>query len=474
MDQYFEHNPHYVQLEFGEEEVSIKFLSDLDLNAFVHKPKRYFEAVRSRRPRKTQNTTEVEIYRCSLASVRELHSSTMDVIDGREYKSCDLRVLEQRENVIWRATRRLVLSSSVAATQLWSHSYFLPMDRVQLKATDTNTLAIKWSDCTHEDFETTDGNYHRLFTHFYDASQPNQAFEFIFSDSVAATAFQTSILSLRRAPLYEWTNRSPADLETLGGTVYEVQDSDPNPIKYRAIAVRRQKLDWSYARIVYCYRNFDVSFSSRDNSVFFPELHYAHYLSNHEQLNYPPQDDPEFASCTKAYTELWTEFSAKPDAISFLSSLSSYKLIYAGCATYTSTKPLRRIGPAKRSNEGGAELLVWKMRSTLRLASRWRHVSEKWLTFELRANEVARHADLVWIERKSYRQGKYLNWADIEAYGPKSQSRQGRLTFGFESPTAAEEFHLALGAHGSVACVGLGLESLSLATASSTGEPSLA
>ena len=94
-----------------------------------------------------------------------LKASTMKPLAPRQqYRSCDLRILETTTSEGWRTTRRLVISSSAAEKpKPWCIELFMPLTRVQINRQGLPRQAmVKWSDCLHEKFNRTDGNYNTV------------------------------------------------------------------------------------------------------------------------------------------------------------------------------------------------------------------------------------------------------------------------------------------------------------------------
>ena len=110
--------------------------------------------------------TETLLFKSSVEIFEQLKASTMKPMAPRQqYRSCDLRVLETTTKEGWRTTRRLVISSSAAEKKPWCTELFLPLSRVQINREGLPRQAvIKWSDCTHEKSDRTDGNYNTVCT----------------------------------------------------------------------------------------------------------------------------------------------------------------------------------------------------------------------------------------------------------------------------------------------------------------------
>lgn len=154
-----------IPLNFGRMNVAVAFTTDFDFNEFMRIPKAYFDAVRRREPRQlTERATGSLLFKCSVEIFEQLKASTMKPMSPRlQYRSCDLRVLETTTREGWRTTRRLVVSSSAAEKKPWCIELFLPLSRVQINRQGlTRQAMVKWSDCTHEKSDRTDGNYNTV------------------------------------------------------------------------------------------------------------------------------------------------------------------------------------------------------------------------------------------------------------------------------------------------------------------------
>ena len=158
-------NQKLIPLNFGQMNVAVAFTNELDITRFRRIPQAYFDAVKRREPRQlTERATETLLFKSSVEIFEQLKASTMKPMSPQQqHRSCDIRVLETTTKEGWRTTRRLVISSSAAEKRPWCIEFFLPLSRVQMTRQDlARQTMIKWSDCTHEKFDRTDGNWNTV------------------------------------------------------------------------------------------------------------------------------------------------------------------------------------------------------------------------------------------------------------------------------------------------------------------------
>lgn len=400
-------NQESIPLNFGRMNVAVAFTNELDITRFMRIPRVYFDAVRRREPRQlTESATETLLFKSSVEIFEQRKASTMKPMAPRQqYRSCDIRVLETTTKEGWRTTRRLVISSSAAEKKPWCTELFLPLSRVQISRQDlARQTMIKWSDCTHEKFDRTDGNYNtvrgipgvmsstyeswlqtrtwgpslcarydvgdrkfrvarkltgelQIYDYVYDDSNPNICLLLLFRNQVDATDFESTILKLSMPPIFSWSAGHDS------GSVYNISDTEPNPKSYKALMLTHTRLEWRYSELFYTFRDTDYVFDRSQLRVRFPQASYTDYISTHiDRLWKPePKDRPHFSHCEKRIGNVSIEFQEEDVAQDFMSSLSSgYRLVFSRRAHYITTKAPSRFKSTK-SNKGNAEVQIWQV-----------------------------------------------------------------------------------------------------------------
>ena len=426
-----------IALEWGDLEVVVRFTDNEELNRFMQIPKNYFKAVQRREPRVLPRANETLIFKASVASADELRVASMQPIDRRhQFKSCDLRILETTSNAGWRTTRRLVLSSSAAEPKPWCKEYFFPMSRVQITKETPRHITVKWSDCNHEDYTQTDGQYNKIYTHRYDDTKPNNAFNFSFLTEAAAKEFRAVVLSLSPQPLHSWTDGLQL------GHIYEITDQEP-ATKYKAILTVKKTFDWEYSEIYFIYRDTDFKLTPDGHQVLFPEVRYVDYISTHHKELFEPDKPVHFSHCEKKVNQLSVSFTSQELALSLLSALTAYanvnaKLIFARRANHFTTKA-PTFGKTS-SKKGHADILLWRTGTReCRLLSRWGdHVEDKWVSFAVHNVDHAMGSNRVTFHNTEYERGRNIDMANIIARNSRDterrdQRRVGTITVAFET-----------------------------------------
>ena len=433
-----------IQFNFGALETRIRFVYHADAEGFTSIPQEYFNIVKNREPRELSTATETLIFESSLEAAIELNTSTLKPLNKKsKAESCNLRILETTRKEGWQTTRRLVLSSSAAERYPWCREFFLPMDRVQLNRDLAREVNIKWSDCSREDFTKTDGSYNTIFSYIYDDTRPNHAYNFLFRFDAHADEFRKTILSLRPTATFDWKNDHDQS-----GAIYEIQDIDPKPKKYKGIVLTCKVLDWTYSQLFYSYRDTDYKYDENNLSVNFPQLSYTDYRSSHFKEPWKPNKSAQFSKCEKKVNQQTFEFPSPEVLREFMAAMSveQNQLIFSARASYVSTDKGHIFGSSKSKSKGGAEVQLWKRGNQIRFASRWGDlVDEKWLsmTISSKAMRYSSDSNKINIDRTMYKIGRNINIVDFEAVKAKDESRatkQGPLTICFASTRGT--FHL--------------------------------
>ena len=426
-----------MQLNFGALETRIRFVNDTDAKGFTGIPRVYFDIVKRREPRELSKATETLIFESSLEVAMELNTSTLKPLNKKSHaESCNLRILETTCQEGWRTTRRLVLSSSAAESHPWCREYFLPMDRVQLNQDLARQINIKWSDCSQEDFTKTDGSYNTIFTYVYDDTRPNHAYSLLFRFDADADEFKKTILSLHSPATFIWENGPDQS-----GAIYEIQDTDPKPRRYKGIMLICRVLDWTYSQLFYSYRDTDYKYDETQSSVNFPQLSYADYKSSHVKEAWKPDKPAQFSECEKKVNQQTFEFPSPLVLREFMSAMSmeQNQLAFSAKVSYILTDKGGLFGGSKSKHKGSADVQLWKRGNQIRFVSRWGDlVDEKWLSMTVNPKSMRYSSDSnkLSIDRTSYRIGRNINIVDFEAVKAKEESRakkQGPLTICFAS-----------------------------------------
>lgn len=432
-----------IPLNFGRMNITVAFTNEDDLRRFMYIPKAYFDAVKRREPRQLQKATETLIFKSSVEVFEQLTASTMKPMNPRQkFRSCDLRVLETTTKEGWRTTRRIVMSSSAGEARPWCMELFLPLSRVQIRREGlARQCTIKWSDCTHEKSDKTDGNYNKIYTYVYDDSNPNVAFQLLFRNSQDATDFESAILHLSIPPIFSTPGPNPV-------FVYDISDTEPNPKKYKALILIKSRFDWTYSDLFYMYRDTDYQYDHSTFRVRLPSVYYTDYISTHvEKLYKPPADEaPHFSHCEKRIGNAPIDFDDEAIAAGFMSSLSGgHTLIFSSRAHYITTKPPSRFSGTK-SNKGNAEVQLWSKGNSVRLVSRWDDkVEDKWMSMSVPRDGLAHTKDTnrASLPKCEYDRGRKIDMAHLvardsrekdEKTGKKAgSSKVGPITIAFES-----------------------------------------
>lgn len=451
-------------LNFGKMSITVAFTSDGEQQRFMDFPRTYFNAVKRREPRQMERATETLLFDRSVEVFEQLKPATLKPLNPRQqWGSCDLRVLETTGKEGWRTTRRLVISSSAGEKRPWCTEIFLPLSNVRVSRKGTAREAIiKWSDCTHEQSDRTDGNYNRMYSYTYDENNPNIALRLSFKNSADATDFEDTAMRLSIPPIFSSTGPDSR-------LVYSISDTDTIPKNYKAILLTHTRLDWKYSELVYMYRDTDFIYDSTANRVRFPHVYYTDYISSHVEKLYKPDPGtvPHFSHCEKKVGNINVEFEDEATMFKFMSALTpDYNLVFSRPAHYVATKAPRKFGSTK-SNKGQAQVQLWQERrntksgnnkNNIRLVSRWEEskVEDKWLSLPIRPGTLQQsrtknnHSNRISLPKGPYERGRKLDMKNLAATDSKTASkgegsrRVGPVTICFESASDREEFITAI------------------------------
>ena len=425
-----------IPLNFGRMNVTVGFTNEDDLQQFMYIPRAYFDAVKRREPRQFEKATETLLFKSSVEVFEQFKASTMKPMNPRQiFRSCDLRVLETTGKEGWRTTRRLVISSSAGEQRPWCMELFLPLSRVQIRRDGlARQLTMRWSDCTHEKADKTDGNYNKIYSYVYDDSNPNIALQLLFRNSQDATDFEQTILQLSIPPIFSTPSPGPR-------FIYNISDTEPNPKNYKALLLTHTRIDWRYSELFYMYRDTDFQFDRSALRVRFPQVYYTDYVSTFvDKLYKPPRDEPpRFSHCEKLVGNTPLEFDDEIDAFGFMSALTgNHDLIFSRRAHYITNKPPKKFGSTK-SSKGSAEVQLWLKGNVLRLISRWDDkVEDKWMSVQVSRDGLAPSKDTnrAYLPKVEYDRGRKVDMANLVARDSRDKEagrKTGPVTIAFES-----------------------------------------
>ena len=425
-----------IPLNFGRMNITVAFTNEDDLQQFMYIPRAYFDAVKRREPRQFEKATETLLFKSSVEVFEQLKASTMKPMNPRQiFRSCDLRVLETTSKEGWRTTRRVVISSSAGEPRPWCTELFLPLSRIQIRREGlARQLTVKWSDCTHEKADKTDGNYNKIYSYVYDDNNPNIALQLLFRNSQDASDFEQTVSRLSFAPIFSTPGTDPR-------FVYNISDAEPNPKNYKALLLTYTRFDWRYSELFYMYRDTDYQFDRSALRVRLPQVYYTDYISTFvDKLYKPPSaDPPRFSHCEKRVGNCPLEFDDEAVIFPFMSALTgNHDLIFSRRAHYITTKPPKKFGGTK-SNKGTAEVQLWLKGNSVRLVSRWEDkVEDKWMSMQVPRDSLAysRDTNRASLPKIEYDRGRKVDMANLVARDSKDKdmgTKVGPVTIAFES-----------------------------------------
>ncbi|KAL8711963.1 MAG: hypothetical protein Q9220_003659 [cf. Caloplaca sp. 1 TL-2023] len=431
-------------MSFGELNVVIAFASEDEQNSFMDLPRDYFNAIKRREPRQLEKAIESVLFERSVETLEQLKPSSLQPPNPRQqYRSCNLRILETKGREGWRTTRRLVISSSAGESRPWCFEFFLPLSNVRIcRQGATPAVIIKWSDCTHEQSDRTDGNYNRVYSYVYDENNPNKALSLVFSNSADAAVFEHTILNLSAPPIFTWS------LGPDPQHVYNIVDSEAGVKKYMAVLLTHTRLEWRYSELFYMYRDTDYIYEHVKTSVRFPHAYYTDYISSHVDKLFKPDPGtlPLFSHCEKRVGCASVQFDDEQTSFGFMSSLTSgHQLVFSRRVHYITVKPSRRLGSFK-SSKGQAEVQLWQKDNSIRLTARFEdgRAKDPWLTFPIQKEGVIQLKDSnrISLPKVIYTRGRQLDLKELVARESKEARERGEgpVTIDFESARDREEF----------------------------------
>ncbi|KAL8774307.1 MAG: hypothetical protein Q9209_001058 [Squamulea sp. 1 TL-2023] len=440
-----------VPLNFGRMSVTVAFANDGAQQRFMDFPRTYFNSVKRREPRQLENATETLLFDRSVDLFEQLRPATLKPLNPRQqWRSCNLRILETTGKEGWRTTRRLVVSSSAGEKQPWCTEMFLPLSNVRIHREGAARVAvIKWSDCTHEQSEHTDGNYNRMYSYVYNENNPNLALSLLFRNSADTTDFENTVLKLSSEPIFS-SSTGPNFRH-----IYSISDVDTLIKKYKAILLAHTRMGWRYSELFYMYRDTDFIYDYSANRVRFPHVYYTDYISSHVEKLYKPDPGtvPSFSHCDKKVGNVSVEFDDEATSFRFISALTSgHDLIFSRPTHNVIIKAPRRFG-SMRSNRCQAQVQLWLQRDTkggrnIRLVVRWEEkVEDKWLTLTIQRGALQRSKDgnRASLPKGSYERGRKLDMKNLTATDSRASKgepcrKEGPVSISFDAVRDREEF----------------------------------
>ena len=144
------------KFDFPSQDCVIQFLSMEDKKRFIEYHRTYFSEMSNRTPRQLEFLT----FRDSLRSYNLRDPSPTPSIAFPRHTThtsmaCEVSLFGLIPGESWKATRRIVISSSPAAQKRWSMSHWLPLDAVEVQE-NGRQVSIIWSDCDHLDKVSTE------------------------------------------------------------------------------------------------------------------------------------------------------------------------------------------------------------------------------------------------------------------------------------------------------------------------------
>ncbi|KAL8685858.1 MAG: hypothetical protein Q9218_007501 [Villophora microphyllina] len=443
-----------VPLHFGKMSITVAFVDEGDQQRFMDLPRTYFNAVKRREPRSLEKATETLLFDRSVELCEQLKPATLKPFSPRQqFRACDLRILETTGKEGWRTTRRLAISSSVSEKRPWCTEIFLPLSNVHISRESMGReTTVKWSDCTHELSDRTDGNYNRIYTYAYDQNNPNVALKLLFRNAADAADFENTVLNLSLSPAFSCTS-GPDNRQ-----VYNISDNEPNPKSYKAMLLTHTRLEWRYSELFYMYRDTDYILNSTPPNIRFSQAHYTDYISSHVDKLYKAENDqpPQFSHCEKRVGNLSIGFDDEAVSFAFLSALTTgHNLLYSRRAQYVTTKTPRRFSITK-SNSRQADIQLWQTKSTkgMQLLARWQDeskVEDNWLSIPLPKDILEQSNDsgsCINLRNSAYRRGRKMDMAHLAATDSRRNGegeKRGPVVICFENARDREEFFKVVG-----------------------------
>lgn len=422
-----------VSLMFDHMGVSISFQYESDLVHFINIPKAYFNAVWQRQPVDSDLFSESVIFKSSVEIVEQMKASTMKSMNPPLiHRSCEVRILERSFGEAWRTVRRMVISTSAAEKMPRCIEFFMPMSRVQVsRDDDTRQVLVKWSD-TCQERSKTDGNYNPLYSYIYDDNSPNIGLGFHFRTQQGAEDFERAALTLSIPPSFSWAQGNSS------GHVYDVADTGAEQKQYKAVQLYRNRLTWKYCDVGYMYRDVDYEYNHSNLRVRLPRVNFTDYISSHVDQLYGADSPVAFSHCDRKAGDMQADFGDEAVLRRFMSSLTSYELLFSRRAYSLIAKPKSLFGAAKKSKKGDTEVQIWRQGNSVQMAARWSDdVPDRWLTMSVMSGRVdpSKDSNQAGFSNVEYSRGTVIDLANIVSRSPKSANmarREGTITITFK------------------------------------------
>ena len=319
-------------LDFPSQEAEVMFLSPKDMSDFFILPKQFFAAMKDRDPR----SGELAIYQASISAYFDYSQPLISSqqlspsIAAGKFSSCGLKLYESLPDKCWKATRRLVISSPPHGNDPRCASHWLPPSDVRIFVEGAKATVI-WSGCDH--LEKTRGqNYDYHYSYIYKLGQPNRRITLEFRNEQEARDFRGCLLALTEMPPHVETKvEIPSAFHNT--RIYRLFDVDEPDRQYHAISSTKNTPKGPHmTELYYTYRDLDWAFEVKNgglNTIKFPRLRAAHYLSTVPRLKYEPLPtdfDPQFREVTEAMKTAKLELDCDHDVKNVMFGLTGWTL----------------------------------------------------------------------------------------------------------------------------------------------------
>ena len=285
-----------LHMEFPSQAAYIQFLTPKDQKAFYNFTYKYFSEIKDRNPQPGETLS----FRESLESYepRNLSSGMPMIGMGQARMSCEISLYDSIPDECWKLSRRLVISSSPAASNRWCVSHWLPNSRVQVQQDDRQVKLI-WSDCDYLE-QKSDGSHVFHWSYVYKPDHPKRVIDLVFEDCTTAEALVDCILDPFESPFRTPFVKRVAHFESSAASrkaiIYELSDLDETGSEgyHAVVSTKRKPLTNFVSNVFYIYRDFDFVLEDDDKtSAIFPQLRTPHYLSDRTEMMKRPSEDSE-------------------------------------------------------------------------------------------------------------------------------------------------------------------------------------